>query len=82
MLAIESHIAVLDQQFNDIVKRTKKETKLSSKIEQARMKKVCDTLLKRKCILEVQMFKKKYGRIIKDISSVSAGEAKMNPFTQ
>jgi hypothetical protein len=75
MLAIESHIAVLDQQFNDIIKRTKKETKLSPKIEQARMKKVCDTLLKRKSILELQMFKKKYERIIKHISAVSAGEA-------
>ena len=82
MIAIEEHINVLTDQFQDIVKKQKKETKLSPKLQQARMKKDLDVLLKRKHMLEIGLFSKKYERVLKHISGVSAGDAKMNPFTQ
>ena len=63
-----------------MLSKQKKVTKLTSKLIQARQKKEMDVLLKKKNQLDMQLYKKKYERVIKYLSAVSSGDAKMNPF--
>lgn len=81
MKAIQGHLDVLMAQFVTLLKKMKKVTKLTPKLVQHGHRKEIAVLLKKKNMLELSLFRKKYERQLNYLSAVSTGDSKLNPFT-